>query len=569
MTPVQRHTLPDNAPREQPRVLMAIEQPAAPLDWQATLAAWEQQRPPGCTAVVVEDSPQRLILGFSQADEAVDAAWHLTRACPEPLRMGAHVDDGDSPQAGAAVALHLARHAAAGEILGSESLREQLVPGLDAEVEELFEGLPAGDSGQAPLRAFRLRACGTAAAPWPSFSEQRPTLVMLPLRVEPGQDCDPVYAELVHYGTSRALAQNKAWHLISSLSSAPYKQRPGTPADLQQRLRASHVLSGTVSHVGRQLHADLRLTDCHSGTLLWQERISLPVVMARSPDNPFGRAIAQGVSMCIFGQPGESAGLVDLAETESYRLLFDAVALMHSALPAKFDRAREALELLGRRHPHASEPHAWLAKWHVMDVARRRSPSVQASTLAAQDAARRALAGTGDRALALTIAGHVDAYLSRDFAAAEAQLQEALGANPNESLAWLYLSALYVYQDRAPQAADAALMAQLLSPLDPLRYYYDNFSAHALLAAGRVTEALVMAQRAMSANPHHLLTWVVLIMARSLNEQPGQAGHLARQLLRLDPDFTLAKFRSAYPGAGSAAGERLLQALASSGVPGG
>ena len=58
-------------------------------------------------------------------------------------------------------------------------------------------------------------------------------------------------------------------------------------------------------------------------------------------------------------------------------------------------------------------------------------------------------------------------------------------------------------------------------------------------------------------------------MARSLNEQPGQAGHLARQLLRLDPDFTLAKFRSAYPGAGSAAGERLLQALASSGVPGG
>ena len=567
MTPVQSNTLSPEAQREQLRVVMAIEHSPVTPDWSALLTDWEQRQPADRgPVVVVEEGPSGIVLGFSQADAAVDAALHVARACPQTLRMGAHLGDDAEHPSRKAFAQHLARHAEAGEFLGSESLREHLVPGLDAEVEEVVEGIPSSPGTESRQRAFRIRACGAAAA-WPSFAEQRPTLVMLPLRVEAGNACDPVYAELIHYGASRALAQNKAWHLISSLSSAPYRHRSGTPADLKQRLRASHVLSGTVGSVGRQLHTDLSLTDCHSGALLWQERISLPSVMARSPDNPFGRAIAHGVSMCIFGQPGETAGLVDLAEIESYRLLFDAMALMHSAMPAKVERAREALTLLARRHPQASEPHAWLAKWHVMDVARRRSASVHGSTLAAQAAARCALAGTGDRALALTIAGHVDAYLTRDFAAAESQLQEALAANPNESLAWLYLSALYVYQDRPTQAADAALMAQLLSPLDPLRYYYDNFAAHALLAADRVPEALVMAQRSLSANPHHLLTWLVLIMGRALNQQIGQANLLARQLLQLDPAFSVEKFLKSYPGAASAQGQRFADALRAAGLP--
>jgi adenylate cyclase len=312
---------------------------------------------------------------------------------------------------------------------------------------------------------------------------------------------------------------------------------------------------------------DMHVMDTHSGSEAWRGRIAHPVALARWTDNPFGRDALQGLSDALMGQACAERDLGGLPEIDGYRLLFSAMTLMHRRSRQDFERSLRLLQALIERHPEASEPQAWLAKWHVMRVARRLSASVADDRQAALAAAARALERGGDRALALAIDGHVRAYLSRDFDAAEAQLQAALVENPSESLAWLYLSAVQVYQDRGREAADAARMAQLLSPLDPLRYYYDSFAAHALLAAGQLPQATVLAQRSVSAFPSHVPTLVTLALARALQQQDGLGRQVIERLRRVDPGYCVEGFHTVYPGAAAPYGQRWAAALRQLGLP--
>lgn len=541
-------------------------------------AIWEElhRSPQACLAVDADGAdlaallppvaPTRLeagdgaqLLQFDGAAQATQAALRLSETHRDlPLRLGLSLCDNAADGWGEArrEALALAQRAAPGEVLASEPICDQLVPGLDAEIHA------AGHLPGPP--AYSL---APAAAPQPGLEQAMPVLMLLPLRVAPGNACDPIYAELLFYGVQRALSQNKAWRLISRQTSEAFRHRNAAPSLVRGLCRATHVTTGTVSLNGRQLVLDMHATDTGSGSEVWRGRIAHPAALARWTDNPYGRDALLGLSDALMGQACTERDMAGLPEVDSYRLLFSATTLMHRRSLQDFERSLRLLLALVERHPQASEPRAWLAKWHVMRVARRLSPSVDADRQAALACAGQALEREGDRALALAIDGHVRAYLSRDFIAAEAQLQAALVENPSEALAWLYLSAVQVYRDRGREAADAARMAQLLSPLDPMRYYFDSFAAHALLAAGQLPQATVLAQRSVSAFPTHVPTLVTLAIARALQQQDGLGRQVIEQLRRVDPSYCIAGFHAVYPGAAAPYGQRWAEALRQLGLP--
>ena len=546
------------------RALIAIDVAEPPpaddgAHWQSLIAKLQHGLPEGQQGQVLDRQAQRLLMSFEQSAHAVEAALLIQQAsggaATARFRVGLHAHEQQASE--------LAGLAVPGEVLLSEALRDQIVAGLDAEIEELGETQLEGQSA----RLFRLQPCAEAVPTWGLFADKKPTLVMLPLRVLAGNRCDPVYAELISYGAMRGLSQNKAWHLISRLSSEAYRHRSPVAGELQRRLRASHVLSGSVSIDGKLLHAQLELMDAHSGERVWADRISHPFHMARAADNPFGRAIVEAVSHAVFGSVSGSGSLASLGDLDSYTLLFSAMALMHRVAGADFARSQVMLEHLVQRHPESCEPEAWLAKWHVMKVARGLSPDIDADSALARQHAERALQGSGDRALALAIDGVVQAFLLQDLDRAEAQLTAAIADNPNESLAWLFMSALYAYRDRGNAAADAAGMALMLSPLDPMRYYFDSFASHAMLAAGRLNEAIVLAGRSLRTNNRHLPTHRTLAIARVLNGQEAQGRESVAALRRLDPGYTLQRFETRYPGRGTPFAARCAEALRSAGLP--
>jgi adenylate cyclase len=551
--------------QQLPRALVAVDLDTVGGEggWNlAAIAARLAERPAAAgRAELVDLQGRGLVMRFEQPAQALDAALGLQRGsgARPGLRVGAEVDHPSRRNEGPRAAQHLARQAEPGEVLLSPAMRDQIVAGLDAEIEAV--------SGGEASAAFRARPCLDEPTGTPAATDGKPVLFLMPLRVAPGNRCDPVHAELVNHAVMRAMSQNKGWNLISRQSAEAFRHRGAEPATLRRRLRATHVMSGAVATEGKRLSLQIQMVDSSNGRTLWQALIQHPALALRSPDNPFGREVVRGASGAIFGEVIDHAGAPQVESLAGWRLLFSAMLLMHRTPLEAFNRSRTCLEQLIARHPRSSDGHAWMAKWHVMRVARGLSPDIEADVRLAQQWAQRGLDGEGDQASSLAIDGHVQAFMLRDLPRAEAQLSAAIALNPNESLAWLYLSAVYAYQDRGTQAAEAASLALMLSPLDPMRYYFDAFASHAMLAAGRINESIVLASRSISANPRHVPALRTLAIARAMNAQEAQAREAVAALRRVDPRYGLNQFIARYPGQGTPFAERSAQALRLAGLP--
>jgi adenylate cyclase len=225
------------------------------------------------------------------------------------------------------------------------------------------------------------------------------------------------------------------------------------------------------------------------------------------------------------------------------------------------------LQHLTERHPRSPEPRVWMAKWHVLGITQGWSADPQAQTVAAHESVQRALDHQADHALGLAIDGLISGYLNGDLDASERRYQQALVLNPNESMAWLYLSALHAYRDRGDEAVACATTASHLSPLDPLRYFYDSFLANALLSAGRYGESIDVGLRSVRANCTHMPTYRSLAIAQVMGGQVDDARKTMVRLLATQPGYSLEEFKTRYAGRDGRHADLYAQALRAAGLP--
>jgi tetratricopeptide (TPR) repeat protein len=256
-----------------------------------------------------------------------------------------------------------------------------------------------------------------------------------------------------------------------------------------------------------------------------------------------------------------------LPTLHSYTILLGAIALMHRLSPRDFERAHEMLLYLCDRHPRATSPRAWLGKWHVMRVAQGWSQDRRADAQQARSVVAQALDIEPEHSLALAIDGLVCAYISNDFTLAAQRYDASIRSNPSESLAWLFRSALHSYDGRGEQAVESALRAQSLSPLDPLRYYYDNFTSMAMLAADDYEGAIRFGQRSLRANRTHGSTLRILGIAQALAGRVDEARSTIKEMMVLEPDFSVSRYLERYPGAAAPHAIRYADALRAAGLP--
>ena len=165
--------------------------------------------------------------------------------------------------------------------------------------------------------------------------------------------------------------------------------------------------------------------------------------------------------------------------------------------------------------------------------------------------------------------GLICAYINKDFDTAGHRYEAALRANPNEGLTLLFQSSWHAYQDRGAAAVTCALQARRLSPLDPLHYYYDNFTCLAQLAADDYPAAVAAGLSSLRANRSHASTLRLLAIAQALDGDLPAARASVAELLALEPGFTRAAFFRRFPGLPGERTTRYADALRAAGLPDG
>ncbi len=145
--------------------------------------------------------------------------------------------------------------------------------------------------------------------------------------------------------------------------------------------------------------------------------------------------------------------------------------------------------------------------------------------------------------------------------------ERALRKNPNDSLACLLKGTLHAFRGEGKLAMAGTEKALALSPLDPLRYFYDSLAATAALSAKDYARASELARRSLRANRTHTSTLRALAIAEVFLGRQAEAEQAAQRLLALEPAFTVNGFLQRSPSSLYQTGAMWAEALRSAGIP--
>jgi adenylate cyclase len=502
-----------------------------------------------------------LMLEFETVPPAVAAALDIQARVPSYnagraaaaamyLRIGAHVadvvvDELDVYGAGVNLAARLAGLADSGEVVVSAAVRDEIVDSVDAIILDLGDCYLKHVTE--PVRAFRVAPASAAvgdqrvSAALPS-DPLRPTIAVLsPIASQE----DPIARQLAPAladDLSVALSRSGVWRVTSRLSTLTFAGRELTAGQLARSLRADYLIAGRLRTLGERFTWTVELVDAASGEAIWADGRSGAGLAAVLQGGEFTVNLADDLTRAALRRQIAMSHLAVLPNLPGYTLLLRSIVLMHKLRATEVEQSRKALEHLVDRHPRVAEARAWLAKWHFLQLVQPWDVDENSVVRQARDMLARALRDEPGHAMSLAIQGHLAAFIERDLSSAHRLLQEAAQSNPNEPLAWLFLSNVLAAHEQYVEAVQAVEQARALSPMDPMNYFFDTFAATAYNAAGRFEDAMVCAERSVRLNAHHLPGLVELIVAQMLSGRPDAARRNAERYLALRPQASVDRF---------------------------
>jgi adenylate cyclase len=541
---------------------------------------------PGLSGRMVKHLGDGMLLDFERIPVAVAAARKIQRIAldgeagfPEPeqirLRAGVHcgdvmMDDLDVFGPSVNLAARLAGLARPGEIVISSEVRDGLVDGLDAEIEDMgWCWLKHVDE---PIRAARIDCNASPGQATRLHSRSRGGseaigIAVLPFRTRSSEADVLSYGDILADDVIAQLSRMPQLRVISRLSTSAFRNRPADLSQAAEWLEVPYLVHGDhVEHAG-EVRVNVQMVESDSQTVVMAGTYAASADEVRAGEGDLTDRIVAELCAALVGREVRRACTQPLPTLVSYTILLGAIALLHSLSLRDFNRSREMLTYLIERHPALPTPRAWLGLWHVMRVGQGWSADPAADAGIARSFIAAALDLDPTHALSLAVDGLVCAYVHKDLSTAGDRYAAALHSNPNEGLAWLFRSAWHAYQEEGEQAVSSALHAQRLSPLDPMKYYYDNFTSTAMLANGDLAGAIEYGQRSLRANRLHGPTLRILAIAHSLAGRAEPAAEMIRRMLELEPAFSVSAFMRRYPGRRQTQVDRYVQALREAGLP--
>jgi adenylate cyclase len=564
-------------------------------DEASVIARWrrfsEQVRhqllPSGCGGRVVKSLGDGLLMDFTDARSAAGVALQLheqiecvnegcSAATRMALRVGANfaplvVDDFDVYGVGVNLAARLATLAEPGQTVAAEAFCAELALGVDAEADDLGEHYLKHI--EAPVRAFSLRRCGpVTGTPWQwagtaAEPAALPTLAVLPFATRGGGPEWRAAGEMLAEDLTAALSRSSAWRVTSRLSSASFTGRSQPLADVAQRLGVRYVVSGTVTMLGAAVRVYAEVCDTRDGQLLWARTLGGSAADLVAGDGDLLPQMLQAVGRALIDREIALTHGRPLSALHERSLLLQAVTGMHRMSRAESTRAMAALEHVVARHPRHASGYAWQAKWHLIQLAQAWSDDPAADAARWHVATHKALERDPSNALSLALEGYACAFVERDLDSAQEHLLQAQQSDPNEALAWLFQSAVHAHLGDGAAALAAMARADAMSPLDPMRYFFDAFGAIAALAAEDYALACRLGRKSVKLNAQHLPSWVGLAIAAAHAGLLDEARSAGRHILALRPQASVARFSAHHPARSAQRVHKDADALRAAGIP--
>jgi DNA-binding SARP family transcriptional activator/tetratricopeptide (TPR) repeat protein len=308
----------------------------------------------------------------------------------------------------------------------------------------------------------------------------------------------------------------------------------------QTELDVDFLLDGTVQCSGDRLRVLLRLTDLRAGgEVLWAERFDRSVTDIFALQEQLACAAAARLEPRLWLREGERSGAQGPGSRTALGLLSMAVPAVNRLDRRGFLAAGKLLDQSIELDPDNASTHAWAAQWHIFAVGQGWAANPAADVERARSLAERAIQLDPEDSRGLSLAGHVRGFIDRRPQEALALHERAIAINPSLPLSWCLSGLAYTYAGDCDAAIEQVRHAQMLSPTDPLSYFFEMALALAYLLRGDATAAVQAAQRAVLLNRGFSSSYKTLLAALGHLGRHEDAAEARAALLTLEPGFTV------------------------------
>jgi adenylate cyclase len=466
------------------------------------------------------------------------------------------------------LAAALASLANPGETIGSAPARDELTHGVDASGEDL--GNCVLKHFDRPVRAYRVGP----ASPHPSLAGRRdygtamqPTIAVVPFSARTDVPALFDVGNLIADSVIWRLSKSANLKVISRLSTAVFRGRANDLEQVTAYLGATYVLSGAYVANAGQIMVTAELSAAHNNQVVWTDRLSGEIGDLLKPESELADRIARAVHFAVFDAEVEHILTQPLPTLESYSLLLGSIKLMHRSSKEEFLQTRKILDELINRHARIAAPRAWLGNWYILRVTRGWSEDRKRDAAEALSTTHAALDRDPSDALALATEGFAYCHMLKDLDMARKRCEAAVLANPSHALGWLFLGTVNAFKGEGEAAVEATRRAMELSPLDPMRYYFETLSATAALSAHQYENAERLARSSLALNRMHLSTWRALTIALVCQGRMDEARAALAKARELDPTLTVETYLARMPNAQLETGRHWARCLAMAGLP--
>lgn len=541
--------------------LMAADEARVVEAWRQFLAHIDHTLLPRFPGRIVKSLGDGLLAEFDNASHALALALavhrymhktqdHLPPAERLQLRAGLHAthlyeEARDVFGSGVNLAARVAGLAQPGQTVVTAEVRDLVVDGLDAELEDMGECYLK--HWPEPVRTWRAWAAGTSGqgrvpqAPVMPPEDLRPTIAVVPFTSRSTSPDYEVVGDIIADGVINQMSRTGLMRVISRLSTTAFRGRPDL-LTISAQLSAGFVLSGSYSVLGDRVIITAELAEVRRQDVIWTDRLVGPLDDLLQLQSQLIAALADASSQALIQATVQRAQVLPVPQLESHALLLGGINLMHRSTLRDLDRSRELLEAVSERHNRVAKPWTWLAMWHVFNVVQGRSPDAPTEFRQAIQLADRALDLEPTSSLALAIKGHVQCHLGTRLDESRELLLQATEINPNDHTAWLYAGFWSTMWGDPADAVIETEKALALSPLDPQRFFTELLLAHSYLMADELQKAVDMCERSRKRNRCHLATLRVLLTAQCELGNTASAKLILDELKARQPGLTVRGF---------------------------
>jgi adenylate cyclase len=501
-----------------------------------------------------------LLVEFSGPVEATRAALDVqaTAAKFKPhhdirleLRCAIHmgevtVEGTDLLGDGINVVSRLQQYAPVGGLLVSAAVMDLISGRIDAPIKDL--GTLKLRNISRPVHAYAVGA-GTRPRSTPaidSFQRRRPSIAVLPFVDQAAETATSYFSDGLVEDIISALSCLPELVVISRTSTLRYRGTVPEPRRIRRELHVRYMLSGSVRRAGNKVRLSAELADCEKGTAIWSDRVAGEAAdLFELQDDLSARVVAT-----IAPQVQESELRRVLRKRpeslDAYECVLRGLDLLYRFEEDKFMQALPLFQRAMALDPTYAMAHALAAGWHSVRFNQGLSIDPMADMREAERLSRMALTLDRFDPYALSLCGHLRAFLFRDYDHAIELFDRALAASPSSAIAWLRSSATFSYIGETREARRRVDNGLRLSPYDAHVFYSYSIVALAAYAAGDYAEAASWARRSAALNPRFTANLRFLAASGAASGNTHEARQAADALLRVHPNFSAMGFAEGY-----------------------